>query len=61
MNSELIIQLTYLSHFWQIKSFDEDLWNGMILIDFQKVFNTIDHEVRFKKPKAMGFSEGCIA
>ena len=32
----------------------------MILIDFQKPFDTINHEIFFKKLKAMGFSEGCI-
>ena len=32
----------------------------MILIDFQKAFNTINHEILFKKLKAMSFSGGCI-
>ena len=32
----------------------------MKLIYFQKAFGTINHEILFKKLKAMGFSEGCI-
>ena len=32
----------------------------IILIDLQKAFDTINHEIIFKKLKAMGFSEGCI-
>ena len=43
-----------------LKSFDEGLLTGMILIDLQKAFDTINHEILFKNLKAMGFSEGCI-
>ena len=43
-----------------LKGFDEGLLTGMILIDLQKAFGTINHEVLFKTLKAMGFSEGCI-
>ena len=43
-----------------LKGFDEGLLTGMILIDFQKAFGTINHEILFKKLKGMGFSEGCI-
>ena len=32
----------------------------MILIDLKKAFNTINHEILFKKLKAKGFSEWCI-
>ena len=43
-----------------LKEFDEDLLTGMILIDVQKAFDTINCEILFKKLKAMGFSEGCV-
>ena len=43
-----------------LKDFDEGLLTGMILIDLQKAFDTINHEILFKKLKAMGFSEGWI-
>ena len=43
-----------------LKSFDEGLLTGMTLIDLQKAFDTINHEILFKKLKAMGFSERCI-
>ena len=33
LDSELIFQVTYVSHFWQIKIFDKDLLYGMMLID----------------------------
>ena len=44
-----------------LKGFDEGLSTGMILIDFQETFDTINHKSIFKKLKSMGFSEGCIA
>ena len=43
-----------------LKDFDEGLLTGMILIDHQKAFDTINHKILFKKFKAMVFSEGCI-
>ena len=49
--------------FWTdkiLKGFNEGLLTGMVLIDLQNAFNTINHEILFKKLKAMGFSEGCI-
>ena len=56
LDSELIIQLVYVSHFWQIK-FEKALtnvykleWNSAQLI--MKSF--------YKKLKVIGFSEGCI-
>ena len=43
-----------------LKGIDEGLLTGMILIDLKKAFNTINHEILFKKLKAKGFSEWCI-
>ena len=43
-----------------LKGFDEGLLNGMILIDFQKAFDTINHEVLLQKLKAIRFSEKSI-
>ena len=39
---------------------DEGLFTGMILIDLQKAFDTIDHDIFLKKAKCMGFSESAI-
>ena len=44
-----------------LKGFDEGLLTGMILTDLQKACDTINHEILFKKLKAMGFSEECVA
>ena len=43
-----------------LKGIEEGLLTGMILIDLKKAFNTINHEILFKKLKAKGFSEWCI-
>ena len=43
-----------------LKGLDEGLLTGMILIDLQKAFGTINHEILFKKLKAIGFFEGYI-
>ena len=35
--------------------------SGMILIDLQKAFDTIDHNILFKKMKFMGFADSTIS
>ena len=40
-----------------LKGFDEGLVTGMILIELQKVFETIDHEILLQKFKAIRFSK----
>ena len=47
--------LTFL-HDKILKGFDRGLMTGMVLVDHQKVFDTIDHEIKLKKLSAIGFS-----
>ena len=51
--------LTYL-HDKILKGFDEGLLTGMIAIDLQKAFDTIDHEILLSKMPLLGFSENSI-
>ena len=51
--------LTYL-HDKIIKGFDEGLLTGMITIDLQKAFDTIDHEILLSKMPLLGFSNNTI-
>ena len=39
-----------------LKVFDNGLLTGMILIDLQKTFDTIDHEILLQKLNAIRFS-----
>ena len=43
-----------------LKEFEKGLLTGMILIDLQKAFDTIDHEILLQKLKAIKFSESTI-
>ena len=40
--------------------FEKGLFTGMILIDLQKAFDTIDHQILLKKMKYLGFSKNII-
>ena len=43
-----------------LKGFEEGLLTGMILINLQKTFDTIDHEILLQKRKAIRFSKGTL-
>ena len=51
--------LTFL-HDKILKGFDKGLMTGMILVDLQKAFDTIDHDMLLKKLSAIGFSNHTI-
>ena len=51
--------LSYLSD-KIIKGFENRMFTGMILIDLQKVFDTIDHEIFLQKMKHIGFADSAI-
>ena len=40
--------------------FEKGLFTGMILIDLQKVFDTIDHQMLLKKMKYLGFPKNTV-
>ena len=51
--------LSYLSNKIQ-KGFEEGNLTGMILIDLQKAFDTIDHEILLCKMNYLGFTKSAI-
>ena len=48
-----------MSFFFNDKN-DDDLANGMILIDLQKAFDTIKHDILLKKLSIIGFSDHTV-
>ena len=52
--------MTHFLHNKILKGFDKGLMTGMILVDFQKAFDTIDHDKLLKKLNAIGFSNHTI-
>ena len=43
-----------------LKGFDDGLVTGMILIDLQKAFDTINHDIQLKKLSIIGFSDHTV-
>ena len=43
-----------------LKGFDDGLVPGMILIDLQKAFNTINHDILLKKLSIIGISDPTV-
>ena len=43
-----------------LKDFDKGMMTGMILIDFQKVFDIIDHDMLLQILNATGFSKKTV-
>ena len=43
-----------------LKGFDNDLFTGMILINLQKAFDIIDHNIQLEKLKAIGFYDDTV-
>ena len=53
------IQLSYLTN-KILAGFDSDLLTGIILIDLQKAFDTINHDILLRKMASLGFSNHSI-
>ena len=50
----------FLLFFKILKGFDDGLVTGMILIDPQKAFETINQDIFFKKLSVIGFSDHTV-
>ena len=48
--------LTHLTHFIKFQM-DQGNFVGMVLLDLQKAFDTVDHGILLMKPKALGLSQ----
>ena len=59
MNHSTDTSLSYLTNKILI-GFDSGLLTGMILIDLQKTFDTINHDISLKKMASLGFSNHSI-
>ena len=58
-----MIPLTSASHFLNdkiLKGFDQGLMTGMILIELQKAFDTIDHDILPQNLYVTGFSKHSV-
>ena len=63
LGSEITIQQTYFYHlsYKILKSFDNGVYTGMILTDWQKAFDTIDHKILLDKLLPISFSKNTIS
>ena len=60
VNHSTDTSLSYLNN-KIMNGFDNKLYTGMILIDLQKAFDTIDHDIFLDKIRCLGFSDSSIS
>ena len=56
-HEQISIPLSHKHSYLILQGFDQGKITGMILIDLQKAFDTIDHKVLLDKLVYMGFSD----